>query len=194
MEEIAFKEGDSKSIEDILKKEMEAPLKHYEKELASIRTGRATTALLDNIKVECYGQIMGLKEVATLSAPESRLLTIQPWDKSVINEIEKAIMLSDLGCKPVNDGTIITIQIPQMSADRREELVKQLGKKTEDCKVAIRNVRKDVHNEIRNAEKKKIVSEDFAKKLATVMQKITDLYMEKVDKLNEKKAHEVREI
>ncbi|MFH1832493.1 MAG: ribosome recycling factor [bacterium] len=194
MEEIAFKEGDSKSIEDILKKEMELPLKHYEKDLASIRTGRATTALLDNIKVDCYGQLMALKEVATLSAPESRLLTIQPWDKSIIGEIEKAIMISDLGCKPVNDGNLIRIQIPQMSSDRREELVKLLGKKTEDCKVGIRNVRKEVHNEIRNAEKKKIISEDFAKKLSTIMQKITDLYMEKVDKLTEKKAHEVREI
>src|SRR5271157_2571728 len=98
MEEIAFKEGDVKGVEDILKKEMELPLKHYEKELASIRTGRATTALLDNIKVEVYGQIMGLKEVATLSAPESRLLVIQPWDKTVIGEIEKAITMSDIGC------------------------------------------------------------------------------------------------
>ena len=194
MEEIAFQEGDSKGIEKVLKQEMENPIKHFEKELASIRTGRATTSMVEDIKVDCYGQLMSLKELATISAPESRLLTIQPWDKSIMGDIEKAILASDLGCAPVNDGTIIRIQIPQMSSDRREELVKLLNKKTEECKVGIRNVRKDIHNEIRDAEKKRIVSEDFAKKLVQVMQKITDSFIEKTDVMTKKKSLEVREI
>ncbi len=194
MIEIAFKEGDSKSFETLLKEHMEQPLKHYEKELASLRTGRASIALLENIKVEAYGQLMSLKEVATLGAPEPRLLTIQPWDKSIIPEIEKAIMASDLGASPVNDGTLIRIQLPQMSTSRRDELIKLLGKKTEDCKVSLRNIRKDFHNEVRDADKKHIISEDFAKRLADLLQKITDQYIEKTDQLNNKKATEIGHI
>jgi ribosome recycling factor len=194
MIEIAFKEGDSKDFEKLLKEQMEQPLKHYEKELASIRTGRASITLLENIKVDAYGQLMSLKEVATLGAPDPRLLTIQPWDKAIIPEIEKAVMSSDLGASPVNDGTIIRVQLPQMSASRRDELVKLLGKKTEDCKVSMRNVRKDFHNEVRDADKKHIISEDFAKRLADLLQKITDQYIEKVDQLNNKKATEIGHI
>ena len=190
--EIAFQEGDSKSFDKLLKEQMESPVKHYEKELATIRTGRASIALLENIKVEAYGQFMVLKELATLGAPEPRLLTVQPWDKSVIGEIEKAILTSDLGATPVNDGALIRIQLPQMSAARRDELLKLLGKKTEDCRVGIRTVRKDFHNELRDAEKKKIISEDFAKKLVELLQKITDQFMEKIDQMNEKKENELK--
>jgi ribosome recycling factor len=194
MIEIVFKEGDSKSFETLLKSYMEPPIKHYDKELASIRTGRASIALLENIKVDAYGQIMALKEVATLGAPDPRLLTIQPWDKSIISEIEKAVASSDLGASPVNDGALIRIQLPQMSASRRDELIKLLGKKTEECKVAIRNIRKDFHNEVRDADKKHIISEDFAKRLADLLQKITDQYIEKVDQINNKKAAEIGHI
>lgn len=191
MEEIAFKEGDSKSFEALCKDQMEKPIKHYEKDLGSIRTGRASIAMLENIMVESYGQIMPLKEVASLGAPEPRLLTIQPWDKSIINEIEKAIAQSDLGATPVNDGNLIRIPLPQMSTARREEFVKILGKKTEDCKVAVRNIRKDFHNEVRDAQRKKIISEDFAKKLSESLQKVTDVFIERVDKVHEKKAAEI---
>ena len=194
MDEIAFQEGDSKSFETLVKKEMENPLKHFEKELLGIRTGRASTAMLEIIKAECYGQFMPLRVLATLAAPDARLLTIQPWDKNLIGEIEKSLMNSDLGASPVNDGTIIRIQLPQMSANRREELVKLLGKKTEECKIGIRNIRKDFHNEVRDAEKKHILSEDFAKKLSDLLQKITDLFIEKTDQISEKKAHEVRQV
>jgi len=192
--EIAFQEGDLKSFEKLLKEHMDKPLKHFEKELLGIRTGRATVALLENIKVDAYGQLMGLKELATLAAPDARLLTIQPWDKSVIGEIEKAIQVSDLGASPVNDGTIIRIQLPQMSSSRRDELLKLLGKKTEECRVSIRNVRKDFHNEVRDAEKKRIVSEDFAQKLSEHMQKITDEFIKKADQLHDKKAAEIGHI
>lgn len=192
MEEIAFIEGDSKSIEKIAKDLMDKAYKFFEKELLSIRTGRANTAMLDNIKVECYGQMMSLRDVATLAAPDARLLTIQPWDISVLGEIEKAIQTSDLGVTPANDGKIIRIQLPQMSSSRREELVKILGKKAEECRIAIRNVRKDIHNEIRDADKKHIVSEDFAEKLAHLLQKITDEFIKKTDDLHDKKASELR--
>lgn len=194
MEEIAFQEGDSKSFETLVKKEMENPIKHFEKELLSIRTGRASTAMIENVKVESYGQVMPLRDLATLAAPDARLLTIQPWDKSIIGDIEKALLISDLGASPVNDGTMIRIQLPQMSATRRDELVKLLGKKTEECKVNIRNIRKDFHNEVRDADKKHIISEDFAVKLSDLLQKITDSFIAKIDQLSEKKAYEVRQV
>lgn len=192
MEELAFQEGDSKSFEAALKKQMELPLKHYEKELTGIRSGRANTAMLDNIKVESYGQFMSLRDLATVSAPDARLLTVQPWDKSVIPAIEKAIAASDLGLTPANDGNIIRLQLPQMSEARREEIVKVLNKKTEESRVNVRNIRKDFHNEIRDAQKKKIISEDFAIRLSELLQKITDEFIKKIDTLNDKKAHEIR--
>jgi len=194
MIDIAFQEGDSKSFDTLLKEHMDKPIKHFDKELATIRTGRATTSLLDHIKVEAYDQLMSLKDCATLSAPDVRLLTIQPWDKTIIPNIEQAIQNSDLGMAPVNDGTIIRLQLPQMSSARREELVKLLGKKTEECKVGIRNVRKEFHNEVREAEKKHIISEDFAKRLSDLLQKITDQFIEKTDQLSEKKATELRNV
>lgn len=191
MIEIAFSEGDVKGFETPLKAHMDAPIKHFEKELATLRTGRASISLIENIKVQCYGQFMSLKEVASLGAPDSRLLTVQPWDKSIMAEIEKAIATSDLGIAPANDGNLIRIQLPQMSAARRDELSKLLNKKTEECKVAIRNVRKDFHNEVRDAEKKHIISEDFAKKLSEHLQKITDQFIEKTDQMAEKKNTEL---
>ncbi|QQR49238.1 ribosome recycling factor [bacterium] len=194
MEEIAFLEGDSKSVENLVKQEMDKPLKHFEKELTSIRTGRASTKLIEDLKVESYGQYMSLKDIATLAAPDSRLLTIQPWDSSNMSAIEKALSASDLGVQPANDGSIIRIQLPQMSSARRDELVKLLGKKTEECRIGIRNVRKDFHNEIRDAEKKKIISEDFAKRLSTLLQKITDDFIGKTDATHDKKAAELKSL
>lgn len=191
MEEIAFQEGDIKSLETILHAEMQKPIKHFEKELVAIRTGRASVSLLDNIRVECYGQFMPLRDLATLSAPESRLLTIQPWDKGTLGEIEKAIRASDLGIAPMNDGTIIRLQLPQMSTERRDELVKVLGKKTEENKIGVRTVRKDVQNEIKEAQRKHLISEDFAHRLTDVLQKITDQYIAKLDEMAKKKADEL---
>jgi ribosome recycling factor len=194
MREIAFQEGDIKNFETLLEERMEKPIKHFEKDLASIRTGRASIALLDGIKAECYGQLMPLRELATISAPESRLLTVQPWDKSVIGEIEKALVSSDIGAAPINDGTIIRLQLPQMSSSRRDELVKVLGKKTEECKINIRNIRKEFHNEIRDANKKHIISEDFAKRLNDFLQKETDKFIFSAEKLSEKKTAEIRHV
>jgi len=191
MEEIAFREGETKNFETLIKSEMQKPILHFEKELASIRTGRASITLLESIKVEAYGQVMTLKEVASLSAPEPRMLTVQPWDKSIIVEIEKAITNSDLGAAPVNDGNFIRIQLPQMTAGRRDELKKLVGKKTEECRVGIRLVRKDFHNEVRDAQKKKIISEDFAMKLSDILQKITDQFIKTADDIQAKKTTEL---
>jgi ribosome recycling factor len=192
MEEITFQEGDSKSLESAINDKMKSPIQHFEKELSSIRTGRASIAIIDGIKVECYGRLMPLKEVATLAAPDSRLLTIQPWDKTIIGEIEKAIMSSDVGVTPATDGTIIRLQLPKMSSARRDELTKVLSRKTEECRVGIRNVRKDFHNEIRDANKKKIISEDFAKRLGDLLQKITDSFIKQVDQMYDKKESELK--
>jgi ribosome recycling factor len=192
MEPIIFSEGNPKVFDDALKVEMDKPIKHYEKEIASIRTGRASTALVEDIKVECYGQLMKLRELATLSAPDARLITIQPWDKSIINDIERAITASDLGVAPINDGNLIRIQLPQMSEARRTELHKVLGKKTEECKVGIRNIRKDFHNKLREAEKEHEISEDFAERLTELLQKTTDNFIKKVDDLHTKKETEIK--
>ena len=194
MIEFTLIEGDNKGFETVVKSEMDKPMKHFEKELAAIRTGRASTSLLENIRVECYGQIMPLKELATMAAPDARLITVQPWDKSSINAIEAAIGSSDLGVTPANDGNIIRIQLPQMSAARRDEMVKTLGKKTEECRVQIRNVRKDFHNFVREAEKKKSVSEDFAKRINDLLQKITDQFIDKADQIHSKKESELRQV
>ena len=192
MEHVAIVEGNLKEIEDTIKKDMEKPIEHFEKELITIRAGRASTALVENIKAECYGQLMGLKELATLAAPEATLITISPWDKSIIPEIEKAISNSDLGVTPINDGNIIRIQLPQMSSARREELAKVLSKKTEESKVSVRNIRKEYHNHIRETEKKHDISEDFARRLTDALQKITDSYIKKIDEMSEKKAADLK--
>ena len=194
MEEFIIVEGDQKSFDTEVKNAMDKPIKHFDKELAGIRTGRASTGLIENLKVECYGQFMPLRELGTLSAPDARLLVIQPWDKSSISAIEEAIGSSDLGLTPSNDGNIIRLQLPQMSAARRDEMIKTLGKKTEECRVNIRNVRKDYHNLIREFEKKKTISEDFAKRIGDLLQKITDQFIEKTDQLHTKKESELKSV
>lgn len=176
MEPFVFIENEVKGFEAAVKEEMMVAVKHFEKELVSIRTGRASASILDHVKVECYGQMMSLKELATVATPDARLITIQPWDKSSIVAIEKAIQNSDIGITPANDGTVIRLQLPMMSSDRRDELVKILGKKTEESRISIRNVRKEFHNQIREAEKKSTISEDFARRLSDILQKTTDSF------------------
>lgn len=194
MEPIVFTEGDSKGFEATVRKEMANPLKHFEKELSTIRTGRASAALVENIQVDCYGQVMPIKNVATIATPDVRLITIQPWDKSLINEIEKSLQTSNLGVSPANDGDIIRVQLPQMSSARRDELVKELGKKAEDSKVGVRNIRKEFHNYLRDAEKKRGISEDFARRLSDLLQKLTDEFIAKIDSLQEKKTGELKHV
>lgn len=192
MNTVIFEEGNSSNFESAIKEDMQKPINNYKKELLAIRTGRASTKLVEDIKVESYGQQIRLKEVASIAVPDARLITIQPWDKNIIGEIEKSLLASNFGINPVNDGKIIRIQLPQMTESRRLELDKILGKKTEECKIGIRNIRKEFHNQLRNAEKNKIISEDFAERLSDILQKITDQFIEKADELHDKKAKEIK--
>jgi len=193
MIEINLVENESKPFEQAMTDEMGKSIKHYEGELIKIRTGRANTAMIEDLQVSCYGAPpTPLKGLAALAAPEPRLLTIQPWDPGIIEDIERTISNSDLGLTPVNDGKIIRLRLPEISSDRREELIKILQKKAEDSKVAVRNIRKEFHNLIKDAKKDKTISDDFFNRLSDIMQKITDKFIEKVDQMTTKKEQEIR--
>lgn len=187
-------EGDLNNFEKTTKTHMEQAAEHFKHELASVRSGRAHTSMLEGVKVSCYGgeSELKLKEMAALAAPDINLLIIEPWDKTVIPDIEKAIIKSDLGVTPINDGNVIRIQLPLMSAQRREELTKILNKKLEDARITIRSVRKDVHNIIRDQERAKTVSEDFSKRLMDKLQKLTDHYINLIEDLAKKKEAEIK--
>jgi ribosome recycling factor len=191
---ITLVENDTKTFQKAMEDEMVKSVKHLEGELVKIRTGRAHPSLIENLPVSVYGGApMALKNIAACAAPDARLLTIQPWDSGVIGEIEKAISNSDLGLSPANDGQIIRLTLPEMSSSRREDLVKILNKKVEECKIAIRNVRKDFNNFIRDAKKDKDISENFFSRLSDLLQEVTDRYCKQADDKGEKKAKEIRD-
>ena len=162
--------------------------------LQSIRAGRANTSLLDRIYVDYYGQQSPLNQVASLSAPEARLLAIQPWDATLIPEIEKAIQKSDLGITPSNDGKVIRLVIPQLTEERRKDLTKLVGKYAEEAKVSIRNIRRDAMEDIKKAEKAKEISEDDRKTYEEDIQKLTDKFIKDVDGVAAEKEKELMEI
>ena len=162
--------------------------------LQSIRAGRANTSLLDKIYVDYYGQQSPLNQVASLSAPEARLLAIQPWDATLIPEIEKAIQKSDLGITPSNDGKVIRLVIPQLTEERRKDLTQLVGKYAEEAKVSIRNIRRDAMEDIKKAEKAKEISEDDRKTYEEDIQKLTDKYIKDIDSVAEEKEKELMEI
>lgn len=183
----------SKDFEAALKPELEKPIDHFKKELLKIRTGRANGAMVENIKVMCYGEsLMPLKELAAISVPDPRMIVIQPWDKSVIGNIEKAILESDLGITPNNDGDIIRLQLPFMSAGQRDELIKLLGKKLEETRVALRNIRKDFQNAVRDAEKDHIFDKDYSKILLNTLQDYIDKYIKIAEDHGAKKELEIK--
>lgn len=190
--EIVLVENDVKSFQKPMDAEMAGPIKHFERELAKIRSGRAHTNMIEDLQVATYGQMpTSLKNLASLAAPEARLLTIQPWDKSIIGDIEKAISLSDLGLTPINDGNIIRLQLPIVSGERRDDLLKVLGKKQEECKVAIRNIRKDFNNIIRDAKKNKTISENFFNRLEDVLKDVTDKFCNQTDQMAKKREQDI---
>ena len=163
-------------------------------ELSKIRTGRASLTLLDNIKVDYYGAMTPLNQVAALAVPESRLITIKPWEVSILKEIEKAILKSDLGLTPSNDGKIIRISIPVLTEERRKELVKIVNKICEEYRVAIRNVRRDSNEMLKSLKKDGDIAEDEAFKAQDQVQKITDEHIAQVDELYKEKEKEILEI
>jgi len=179
-----------KEMEHRMEKTLEA-LRH---ELAGIRTGKATTALLDTVRVEMYGAAMPLNQVASVSAPEARLLVIQPWDRKAIHEIEKAIMKANLGLNPSNDGAVIRVPIPPLNEERRRDIVKLVKKMGEDSKIALRNIRRDVVEGVKKMEKSGEVPEDEGKRREQSVQKTTDKFVGDIDALLKKKEEEVLEV
>jgi ribosome recycling factor len=176
--------------EDSMKKSI-ANLQH---ELAGIRTGKANPALLDSIKVNYYGQLTPLKQVASIAVPDHRLITVQPWDKTLVPEVEKAIQGSELGLNPQSDGTLIRLPIPPLTEERRKELVKLVKRIGEDCKIAVRNIRRDTNDKIKKLEKDHEISEDELHTRQEEVQKMTDKYIERVDEVIDAKEQEVLEI
>lgn len=177
-----------------LKQEMEKTVKGFTNELKRIRTGRASTAILDGIRVEYYGNPTPLNQLATVSAPEPRLIVIQPWDAGSIGDVEKAILKSDLGLTPQNDGKVIRITIPNLTEERRKELVKTVKKMTEDFKVALRNHRRDSIEFLKELKKEKGISEDDYFRLHERVQEITDEYIKNTDEILAEKEKEIMEI
>lgn len=177
-----------------LEADMQKVIDSLKREYATIRAGRANPALLEKIMVEYYGVPTPINQMANISAPEPRLLVIQPWDRSVISSIEKAILKSDLGLNPTNDGTLIRISIPQLTQERRNELVKVVRKKAEEFRVMIRNLRRDANDKIKKAEKEHSISEDESRKGIEQVQKLTDKHIELIDKVLEKKEAEILEV
>jgi ribosome recycling factor len=181
-------------IIDELNEEMDKAIQSLEKSLSKVRTGRASLALLDGIKVEYYGSPTPLNQVATLSVPESRLIVISPWDSTIIGAIEKAIHKSDLGLMPSNDGKIVRLAIPTLTEERRKELVKIVKKIAEECKVKQRNVRRDANEQYKNLKKTNEISEDEMYSYQEKVQKLTDKYIEKTDAILTIKEKEIMEI
>ncbi len=173
---------------------MQKAIEALKQDLGAIRTGRANSSLLERITVDYYGTPTPINQVATVSIPEARLLVIQPWDKKLLTDIEKAIQKSDLGINPNNDGLVIRLNIPPMNEERRRDLVKTLHKKLDEHKVAVRNVRRDIHDKLREREKKKEVSEDELKRSTEKLQKLTDRYVDEMDKVGKTKEQEILEV
>ena len=173
---------------------MTKSVEFFRKDLASVRAGRANPAILDKVVVDYYGAPTPLNQMGTIAAPEPRLLTIMPWDKTALTAIEKAIQKSDLGLNPNNDGNIIRLAVPQLTEERRTQLVKGTRKKGEDCKVNIRNIRRDVADKIKAEEKAKSCSEDEAKDANDELQKLTDKHVKEVDKILDIKEKEIMEV
>jgi len=184
---------DENFIKDIEGK-MEKTLGALKTDLGKVRTGRASLALLDHIRVDYYGTPTLLQQVATLAVPEPRMITIQPWDTSVIGEIEKAILKSELGLTPANDGKIIRISIPRLTEERRKELVKVVKKMAEGTKVAMRNIRRDANEGLKGMEKSKKISQDQLRQLMDKVQTATDKYIEKAEGVLTAKEKEILEI
>lgn len=173
------------------KEKMNKAVESTKHKFASIRAGRANVSMLDGIKIEQYGSLMPLNQVGTVSAPEARLLVIDPWDKSVIPTIEKAIMTSNLGLTPNNDGKVIRLMIPELTADRRKEYVKFAKSEAENGKVAVRNIRKDMNNNLRKLEKDGEITEDDLKRFEDEVQKLTDATIKTIDQLLALKEKEI---
>jgi len=178
----------------IIEEKMQASVRGLGTDLATLRTGRATPALIEHIKVEYAGVPTPLNQIAGISVPEARLLVIQPWDKGSIRSIEKAVLKSDLGLNPSSDGNVIRISIPQLSEERRQELIKVVRKRIEERKIVVRNLRHEVMNELKGLEKNKEISQDEHKRTLNQLQKLTDAFIADIELIGRDKEVELLEV
>lgn len=184
-------------LEDVLveaEKKMARALEVLQHDLTTIRTGRASPALVDRLHVEYYGTDTPLNQIAGITVPEARMLVIQPWDKTAISAIEKAIMKSDLGLTPSNDGTLIRVVLPQLTEERRRDLVKLVHRRVEEGRVAVRNVRREAHDDLRELRKENMATEDDLKQGEARLQRVTDRYIAEADRAGQVKEAEVMEV
>jgi ribosome recycling factor len=177
-----------------MSEKMEKSIETFKHELSKVRTGRASLALLDNISVDAYGSILPLNQVGTLTIPESRMIAIQPWDPQMLPAIEKAILKSSIGLTPISDGKIIRLNIPQLTEERRKELVKQVKRIAEEFRVALRSVRRETNDMLKKQKKEKEISEDELFKLQEEAQHETDTYIKQIDTITLSKEKEVLEV
>jgi len=181
-------------IKKMLMEKMEKTLETLRKDLSGIRTGRASLSIFEGITVDYYGRPTPINQVATMAVPESRLITIQPWDPKLISDIEKAIQKSDLGLNPNNDGKLIRVPIPPLTEERRKQIIKHVHKRGEEARVSIRNIRRDGNEEIKRLEKEKHITKDDVRRSTEEIQKLTDSYIKRVDEVLSHKEAELREI
>lgn len=173
---------------------MSKAIEALRRDLSAIRTGRASVALVDHVRVDYHGTQLPVNQLASVTVPEPRTLVIQPWDRSALGLIEKAIQKSDLGITPNNDGSVIRLTLPQLNEQRRKELVKQVQKRVEEGRIAVRNIRRDFHDDLRKQEKAHDVSEDQARRLTEQLQKVTDGFISDIDKVGKEKEAELMEV
>lgn len=183
-----------KTVMNETKEKMKKTIQAFSRDLASIRAGRASAALLDKVTVDYYGAPTPINQLAGVSVPEARMIMIQPYDKTVISDIEKALMKSDLGLTPSSDGNVIRLAVPALTEERRKELVKQVKKEAEEAKVGIRNIRRDANDDFKKLEKKGEITEDDLRSYSEDVQKLTDSSIAEIDALAKEKEKEVMEV
>ena len=186
--------SDPASVLGETERKMDSSITALKRELSAIRTGRATPALIENVPVDYYGVPTPLNQIASISAPDSRAIMVQPWDKQALQEIEKSLIKSDMGFNPSNDGTIITVPIPPLTQERRQELVRLLKRRLEESKVSIRNVRRDGIDSLRKLERAKSISQDENRRTQEQLQKSTDNHVKFVDELGASKETEIMQV
>jgi ribosome recycling factor len=183
-----------KDILQQLEEKMKGAIASAKREFSTVRTGRANTAILDRVSVDYYGTPTRLSQLANISIPEPRMITVQPWDRTLLKDIEKAILQSDIGITPANDGQIIRLAIPSLTEERRKELVKLVRKEAEEKRIAIRNMRRDANDKVKGLEKSGQIPEDESKRVEKQIQDLTDRYIKEVDQLLQTKEQEIMEV
>ena len=194
---MAAPKDEEQSVESVLSgagSRMSKAVEILGRDLGALRTGRATPGLVEDVSVDYYGVPTPLNQVATISAPEARLIVIQPWDKQALSSIEKGLLKSDMGFNPSNDGTLIRVPIPPLTQDRRREMVRMLGRKVEDAKLAVRNVRRDAQERLRSMERNKALPQDEIRRAQDRLQKVTDSHVSQVDQVFSAKEAEILQV